>query len=245
MQRDEPPASSGRLFPATAWSVIRGLKDGSGPAYARSMERLAQLYWKPVYCLLRRVHVKSDDAARDLTQEFFARTVLEGRFVKGYDFDKGSFRAFLKGALTNFVAKEARDAGRQKRGGQSQVLSLEGENPDLRELLPDEETRDPSSVFDEAWTRLVLARAIDRLRDALVTDGRQVAWEIFRRYDLEQDETPSYAELGRQLALSPDQVKHQLSHARAGLRAAVTEIVSEYVSGPDDLRAELEQLLGG
>ena len=56
-------------FLTTHWSLIEGVKDGSGRDGAL-IELLLRTYWKPVYCYLRRKGY-GNEQAKDLTQDFF------------------------------------------------------------------------------------------------------------------------------------------------------------------------------
>jgi len=108
-----------RAFPSTSLSALGSTQD------------LIAQYWKPVYCVIRSSWAKSNEDAKDLTQEFFSRTVLEGDLARTFDPTRGSFRAFLKGALQNFMRNAARDASAQKRGGTVRTLRLDADNAEL------------------------------------------------------------------------------------------------------------------
>src|SRR5437764_6173508 len=103
----------GGSFPSTRQSVFAAFApSGRDP----DLERLVSLYWKPVYCLIRSMGAQSNEDAKDLTQEFFVRIVLEGDLAERYTPDKGSFRAYLRTSVRNFVRNERRDGARLKRG---------------------------------------------------------------------------------------------------------------------------------
>jgi DNA-directed RNA polymerase specialized sigma24 family protein len=180
--------------------------------------------------------------AKDLTQAFFTEAVLEGNLLRSFVPERGSFRAFLRRAITYFMCEAKRDASREKRGGNLTFISADAiDDADAPadgspELPPDE-------VFDRAWNRLVLARALERLEARLDREGKAAAFELFERYELDGERTSlSYADIGRSYGLTAAQVKHALMHARAAFRDVVTEVVRDYVDGPEDLNRELELL---
>ncbi len=240
---DEEAGGGGR-FPATSWSLLCHLKDGEAKERERHLRRLVTLYWKPVYLVVRHSWARTDADAEDLTQLFFERAVLQGRLFQSFSRDKGSFRAFLKGAVTKFLMSEARYAGRQKRGGHLRFVNIDADLPSLQELVADAEHLTPDQVFDAAWTRIVVSRALELLAETLRRDGRETSLEVFRRYELGSGPTTSYSDVGQALGLTTDQVKHALAEARVAFRDIVTSIVREYVDGPDELTAELDRLLG-
>jgi hypothetical protein len=92
----------------------------------------------------------------------------------------------------------------------------------------------------------VVTRAVRLLESRLRAEGKDAVFEAFRRYELEAERRESsYADLGRELGLSPAQMRHGLMYARAALREIVTAEVRDYVDGPDDLARELRNLFWG
>lgn len=236
--------SGDREFPLTSWSAIRNAQDPGSPEYQRHLHRLIELYWRPVYSVIRHGWGRSHDDAKDLTQEFFAQVILDRELARTYEPARGSFRGLLRAAITSFMRMAVRDAARLKRGGGKTILSLDAFGEGTVEGMPDAEGLAPEEIFDRAWNASVMAQAIALLERKLVGDGKAQVFEVFRRYDLDPDPSVSYAELGTALDLSPAQVKHALIQARGALREIVTDVVRGYVDGPDDLAVELRRLLG-
>jgi RNA polymerase sigma-70 factor (ECF subfamily) len=256
---DEQGISGNREFPSTVWSVIRKAQDPTAPEYERHLKRLVELYWRPVYCVIRHAWARTDDDAKDLTQEFFATVILDWSLVQSYVPERGSFRGLLRAAITSFMKNTVRDASRKKRGGGIPALSLDGEASALVAAIPDPGALTPEQLFDVAWNRVVMTRAVELLERKLTSEGKAAAFEAFRRYDLEglaqapqeegaarspvkEDVQKSYAALGEALGMSVPQVKHALLHARAAFRDVVGDIVRGYVDGPEELAAELRNL---
>lgn len=227
-----------RQFPATSWSILKQARRPSERTQA--LERLAGLYWKPVYCLIRHSWGKSNEEAKDLTQEFFLRSVLEGGLVEDFQ-GQSSFRTFLKSAVANFM-KNARQADRaQKRGGNAAVLSI-GEF-DTTEILPDAKALPPDRVFDQAWKHLVLKQAMDLLARRLREQGQDLPLTLFERYDVDSTDA-SYRTLAEEFRLSVDDVKNHLTRARREFRQAVLDVVSDYVGGEKEIALEIAELFG-
>jgi RNA polymerase sigma factor (sigma-70 family) len=243
MAIDEQGITGNREFPSTVWSVIRKAQDPTSPEYARHIARLIELYWRPVYCVIRHAWARKDDDAKDLTQEFFATVILDWSLVSSYVPERGSFRGLLRSAIASFMRNSVRDASRQKRGGGVPPLSLDGDAAALVASIADAHALTPEQLFDVAWNRVVMSRAVALLERSLAEEGKATAFEAFRRYDLEGgSETLSYAEVAQALDLSVPQVKHALIQARARFRDIVTDIVRGYVDGPEELAAELRNL---
>lgn len=197
----------------------------------RPVDQLVTLYWKPVYCFIRHSWAKSNEDAKDLTQEFFTRMVLEGGLVHKYDPERGRFRVFLKTALVNFLRDVTKTAGREKRGGDAKVLELP-----VDDVLPDFGARAPEEAFDEAWRRVVIDRAVERLKQ----DLRPLHWEVFKRYDI--DAAGSYEDVGRELGLKTRTVKKYLTIARRRFQYAVRDAMADTVDTQENLAREMEEL---
>jgi RNA polymerase sigma factor (sigma-70 family) len=232
-----------REFPSTAWSVIVHARDAGAPDYAQQLGRLVELYWRPVYSVIRHGSGRSHDDAKDLTQDFFATVVFDRELLRVYAPERGSFRSLLRTALARFLHDVARGAGRQKRGSGKLPVSLDG----ISELAADPtvENLTPEQIFDSAWNQAVLTEAVARLEQRLRAGDRAAVFEVFRRYDVDGDSAEaSYAEVGQEVGMTVPQVKHALREARAAFRELVTELVQGYVDDPANLTAELRSLFG-
>jgi RNA polymerase sigma factor (sigma-70 family) len=187
------------------------------------------LYWKPIYCYIRRTWGKTNEEAKDLTQEFLMAMVLERALVEKFDPERGSFRVFLRTAITNFMRDDAKTAHRQKRGGGRVVHGFE-----MNDLVANAESKAPDEVFDEAWRNVVFEYALESLQGRLPAP----MWEAFRLYDLESID--SYEKVAEALGLTVDTVRNHLHRARQEFRAAVRDVVAEYAG---DLDGEVRQFL--
>ena len=235
---------AGSAFPPTSWSLIRQLKGAEAAERERHLHRLIEGYWEPIYWVIRQHWQRPDQDARDLTQQFFTSSVLEGTLLEDFAPDRGSFRAFLRGAIARFMIDDIRAAQSQKRGGRVRVLSLDDAELELGGAAPEGQPSTPEEVFDAAWTRIVFLRATRTLEQQLEGEGKARSFEIFQKYDLGSEAAPSYQAVADQMGLSVAQVKHGLVEARAAFRDIVTEIVGSYVDGPEELRRELMRLFG-
>ena len=226
-------------FPTTRDSVFMPSPHGIDP----DLSRLIELYWKPVYTLIRRTGTRANEEAKDLTQEFFTRIVLEGSLAERYTPDKGTFRAYLKTAVRNFLRNEHRDGARLKRGGEAAPIPLKTGDLDLTAVLPDDGSLPPEELFDRTWRNVVLDRAVQKVRETLTGQGKAVTFEVFCRYDLGGGDV-SYDTVARDLNLTVDGVKNHLTRAREEFRRAVRSEVCGTVADPRDLSSELRELFG-
>lgn len=232
-------------FPITSWTFLRQVTDRSSPAYTQHLRRLVELYWWPIYRVIRHSWHKSDEDARDLTQEFFATHIFDSSLMATLSPDRGSFRGLIRVAVGHFMSKEVRDATRLKRGGDAIRFSLDDYDGDLEALGDLPAQLSPEEALDLAWKKSVTDRALELTRRRLLADGKQRDWDLFYRYEVEEDrEHLSYEELGAPLGLTAAKVKHALIQARALFKDAVIDVIREYVDGADALHAELKALFG-
>jgi RNA polymerase sigma factor (sigma-70 family) len=215
-------------FPETSSTRIRMAQSGDPVARAHALGDLVEGYWSPVYHLIRHGWGRSREEAKDLTQDFFVRTFLDRSAIDSYLL-RGQFRSYIKSAVRNFMS-DVRDTDRAvKRGSAARFWAIDSADRNLEELVPDPRGLTPEEVFDSAWRRLVIDRAIELLQRRLELRGKGRTFEVFRRYDLAQErERPSYHELGASVGLGPDAVKVNLLRARREFRAALSDIVWEY-----------------
>jgi len=237
---------SARPLPVTSHTALAAIRDGDPARRDAELEKLIEIYWKPVYGLVRRTWAASNEDAKDLTQDFFTSVVLQDSFAERYSKAKGSFRGYLKGALRNFLSKHSRDAGREKRGGHVVIRSLTLPDGSLDGLVPDLHQMRPDEVFDSTWRRVVLDRASRDLEQKLAAQGKQKYFEVFRRYDLDpEDGSVSYETLARELKISADDVKNYLTRAREEFRNSVRALLCQSVGTPEALAEEWDALFGG
>jgi RNA polymerase sigma factor (sigma-70 family) len=242
------------MFPFTRHSVIASTASANADARRDGFDILVGAYWKPVYKYVRLRWHAAPEEAEDLTQGFFA-SAYEKRFFDAFDPSRGRFRTFLRTCLDGFVANQRQAGQRLKRGGATQIVSIdafsaEGElrRQGVRWLAPQTAaTPDFDAYFDREWARSVLALAVERFRASAAQAGRAQHAALFSRYDLEapdREERLTYADLAREFGLSVTDVTNALSAARREFRAAVLECLRELTMSEDEFRAEAQRLLG-
>jgi len=227
-------------FPSTHWSIVAGARDPASPDARRSLERLIESYWRPIYLYVRTVWKSTNEDAKDLTQDFLS-DLLEGRRLDGYEPERGRFRAYLKGALRHFLVDRSRGEHRIKRGGDRLRIPWE-----TAVLEATESAADPERLFDRAWGQSLLDRALEEVRLSLVSGDREIAWRAFDLYELQgcDSEKTSYGEVARRLGIPEQEVKSHLAYVRALAREAVRRHAAETVASEQDLSLELKELFG-
>src|SRR6266699_5846998 len=152
-----PPSESNRdsasapdlRFTTTHWSVVLMAGQADSPQANEALEKLCRTYWYPLYVYVRRQGNSPEDA-QDLTQAFFSR-LLEKNYLAKADRDRGKFRTFLLRSLKNFLLNEWKRAGRQKRGGGAEILSIDANVAEERYTMEPANEPNPDAAYEQRW----------------------------------------------------------------------------------------------
>ncbi|MCU1233056.1 MAG: polymerase, sigma-24 subunit, subfamily [Candidatus Solibacter sp.] len=225
---DTAIGGAGDRFPSTQLSLLEA---AAGALPNEALERVIALYWKPVYAFLRFKWRLDNEAAKDLTQGFFANA-LERDFFRRFDPAKAGFRTYLRMAVERFAANEYAAGRRQKRGGGVEFAEMEERS----------DGESPEDVYFREWRRQLFALAIDDLRAHCEASGRLTEWRVFEAYDLADESRPSYADLARRHEIAETSVTNYLAWARRTMRALLTDRLRGVTSGERELREEMRRV---
>ena len=234
-------------FPATQCGVIAATASSDPQVRERALATLVTMYWKPIYKYIRIKWKASNEDAKDLTQAFFTQT-LEKPFFERYDPARARFRTYLRTCVDGFVSNQRKAAGRIKRGGAVQQLSLDFEGAEGELRLQDRPGADFDEFFHQEWVRHLLGLAVEELRRQCQAAGKSVHFALFERYDLEgpeAQETLTYAQLGEQFGLTASQVTNYLASVRRQFRSLVLDVLRASTGNEEEFRLEVARLLGG
>ena len=234
-------------FPTTRRSALIAARSDDEAERRRGYEAIVATYWRPCYAYLRLRWRESEEDASDLVQGFFAHAFERG-FLESYDPVRARFRTWLRVCLDGFASNHRQAERRLKRGGGTAPLSLDfaAAEAGLAARLP-VATDDPETLFEREWVRGFLEDALQSLRGECEARGKMVAWEVFRRYDVEENvdgERPHYVEIAGALGIPQTQVTNHLHWARREYRRLVLERLRELTIDEREFRSEARRLLG-
>jgi RNA polymerase sigma factor (sigma-70 family) len=251
MTEDTKIGGASGKFPATRWSAVLAARRTYPEERSRAVEAIAAAYWKPIYKYVRIRWGKSNEDAKDLTQDFFAR-LSEKEYLDDFDPAKARLRTFLRICVDRFVANEAKAVKRLKRGGGATHLSLdfdaaEDELRRAEHLVP--LTSSPESVDDfleKEFIRSLFGLVLDELRSECERCGKQIHFRLFEIYDLEATgpSTMSYAQLAKEFEIAPSDVTNYLAFTRREFRRIALERLRGMTSSEEEFRREARALLG-
>lgn len=206
-----------------------------------SLQVLCQSYWFPLYAYLRRKGYGAEDA-QDLTQDFLF-SLIEKDFLKVVDPKKGRFRWFMMHAIGKFAASWTAAQSAQKRGGGRQFFSLEFESGEKKYQNEPLEQATPETLFDRQWALAILHQALENLESGYTEDGKTRFFETLKVFILPGTQVQSYADAAEELGLSDTAVKVAIHRLRQKYQQAVRDIVMETIEDPNEIDAEIDQLL--
>ena len=228
-------------FDTTNWSVV--LKAGSGDTTGcrEALSALCETYWYPVYAFVRRSGASAEDA-EDLTQAYFAR-FLEKRFLDDVRPERGRFRSFLLVSVRNFLHNERDRERAQKRGGGQRPLPLHGEEGEVRYEREPVDAVTPEVLFERAWVRAVLDRALARLEAESERELRGERFARLRSFLTGDGPEATYAEIAREWGVGESAVRVAVHRLRRRFGAVLRDEVGRTVEDPAEVEEEIRHLL--
>jgi len=226
-----PSQGSHARFLPTRWSVILAAQDGASPEAEAALTRLCEHYWYPVYAFLRRKGQRPHEA-QDLTQGFFAH-VLQREWLRNVGPEKGRFRTFVLRCLTNFMANLPRPPA---------TIPVDFTDAEARYAIEPTDHITPAILFELRWAAALLQGALLRLRNE-DSDRHRQRLDALLPYLTPETAPDKFAALARQLGISEENARQEVSRLRKRYREAIRDEIAETVSGRAEVEDELRHLL--
>lgn len=226
-------------FPDTRWTIILQSQGEDDEARQRALTHLCEAYWYPIYCYVRRRGLSPSDA-EDSTQSFFCDLLEKDRF-RLFSEEKGKLRAYLLTSIKRFLRNEWVASCAQKRGGGTAPLSLDTELAEKRYEVEPSEFTSPEKLFEVRWALTVLERALARVRDHYITQGKEKIFEQFRHH-LTGDGDLSFRDIGTGLGVSESSARVMLFRMRKLYRSCIEEEIGATITDGESVQEEVEYL---
>jgi RNA polymerase sigma factor (sigma-70 family) len=229
------------IFVTTQWTQVLATR-GDSPEARQALSDLCAAYYTPVFVLIRRV-TPNEEAARDLTQEFFARLLARAGLGQ-VDPERGRFRFFLLGAVKHFLADVHDERCSLKRGGGRVPISLDaGTDSSPAMEIADTRLLSPELEFDREWAVTLLARALERLGREQEGTGKGEQFPALKPWLTGDKQEVSQADLAVRLGLSEGALRVTLHRLRKRFRELVKEEIAGTVRDHTHVRDEMGYLL--
>ena len=233
-----PPAGS---FHTTQWTRVLAARGDSVESQA-ALGDLCGAYYGAVLAFIRRSG-RDEDAARELTQEFFAR-LLARQGLDTVQQGRGRFRSFLLGAVKHFLADMSDRARAAKRGSGASPLPLDAgtdTSPGLE--VPDTSAPDPEREFDRKWALTVLDRALAALAREQADAGHATHFATLKPWLTGDSGAISQADAARALDMNEGAVKVAVHRLRRRFRELVKAEIAQTLDASSSVQDELRYLL--
>jgi DNA-directed RNA polymerase specialized sigma24 family protein len=239
---DDSDAGKGGQFMTTRWSAVLLSAQSQAPGSDKAREEFCQLYWYPLYAFIRRRGYNPDDA-RDLTQGFFL-FILGRKALQRATPEKGKFRSFLLGSLKNYLSNEYQRENAIKRGGKIDFVPVDFSDGEDRYSREPADSLTPEKIFDANCALTLLGRAIERLKDEYLAQGKAAVFETLRPFlDVSgRASAPSYEVAAEKLGVSGAGVKTLIHRLRKRYSELLREAVAQTVTDPGEIDDEIRSL---
>jgi RNA polymerase sigma-70 factor (ECF subfamily) len=236
-------ADASAHFPATRWTLVQTLREGSEADVKVALEALCKAYWAPLYIVARQTGLSVHDA-EDSVQGFF-ESILERDALLRADQNLGKLRSFLLIAYERYRIKTGRSKVAAKRGSGIEPLSASAsEAAEARYLQVSAEGTDVETLYNREWARSLLERSMSALRRDYEKQGQGERFSLFAVH---------LTEAGGEDSLSDSAVKAGMSYSafRQGvfrLRRSYRERIEDELAvtlgtrDPETIRQEMLDL---
>lgn len=227
-----------RDFAETQWSLVRAAADESCPKAAAALATLCERYWPPIFVYVWRRGLSREDA-KDLTQAFFEEILRKKTFANANE-AKGKFRAYLMGALHNFMANDWHKARARKRGSEETILSLEEAAARYCEVADPGLT--PEKAFDYHWWLILLDEGLKRLEEKYKARGKERLFLVIKPYLTAEFDATARERVARELETSLNAAEALVYRIRQQYAACVRAELAHTVTDEEELKQELHDL---
>lgn len=214
-------------FPETRWSLIQAARSED-----RGLSTWCETYLDPARAYLQALGCGPEEAG-DVLQDFFHRLLKRGPEASLPEQLDGSFRAYLKRTLRNFVIDQKRSQAAARRGGGKSAV-------DISEIDVPDGSEPPGLVFDRAWVVRLMQVATERLREEFAGSDRE---EFFAEVAPLLDGRRGPPGLAERFNMSEAAFRAALYRLRKRYRALIESELRETVSNPETFQEEMRHLL--
>ncbi len=240
------PTAAPSAFAPTRWTLVLAAR-GETPAAKAALSELCAAYYQPVFRFFRHGG-RDEDAARELTQEFFAR-LLARDSVAGATPERGRFRSFLLGAAKHFLADQRDREQAAKRGGGATPEPFHpiGHGHDTENgsglQIADTAADRPDTFFDRQWALALMDRALAALTGELTAENKATHFVVLKPWLVGDAAAVSQSEAARTLGLSEGAVKVAIHRLRKRFRELIRHEVAQTIPATEDVDTELRYLV--
>ncbi len=220
-------------FPTTHATWVHESRSDDDAVLARLAQRVIERYARPLEAYAQGSTLREIAEPRELVHGFlvakFASAAATRAYLAAWNGSGLTLRRWMMNGLLLFARGVVRDRQRARE------RPLDGGDRRLASGEPG-----PDDLFERAWAQAILGEACAQVEGTLVAEGRERAWQVFRRHSI--DGRP-YGDLETDFGLSRQQMADLVRGVTAKLRTRVRELLDEEGLPGDEGVDEIVRLL--
>jgi RNA polymerase sigma-70 factor (ECF subfamily) len=225
------------MFPTTHWTTILTPIRERGEEAAAALERLCQVYRRPLVVCARQLLRNEQADAEDIVHDYLCALLRREDLTKVRR-EQGKFRSFLATGIRNQVINALRARRAQRRGGGARVDSLEDLN------LEPADCSTAEAALCRHWIEASVAEVLRLLEEEWTLAGKQDEFKDFKEFALSKKADVPRSELAAKYGLSVNAVDVRISRFRRRFRELLRQLIAQTVSRPEEVDEEIRFLMG-
>jgi RNA polymerase sigma-70 factor (ECF subfamily) len=231
-----------RAFATSNWSMIVRAGASASAGTQAALADLCRIYWYPLYWFTRSRGLPQHDA-EDLIQAFF-EDMLRRNAIAQANATRGRFRTFLLTSLRNFHSHQRARAGALKRGGGSELISLDAVDAAEKRFRHEPVTESSAEkLFDQKWALSLLDTTLTRLGREYTAAAKQAWFRELKVVLWGGRGQVNYAEIAGRLSSTEGAVKVAVHRLRVHFKECLREEIAQTVLDPAEIDDEMRHLL--
>lgn len=236
-----PQTSAPARFEATRWSVVIASAQTQVPGAKAALAELCRTYWQPLYAFARRRGL-DHHRAQDTIQSFFL-SLIENKSLSHADPLKGKFRSYLLASLQNHILTDITRNNAQKRGGGTQLISIDEEDVESKFVAANLSSKAPAEdVFEREWAVAAVESAMTQLEADFVRRGKRKVFLALKPFLISEQAIGAYEEAAKLLGQTTGAMRTGVHRLRQDFRTHLRREVAKTVESPDQIDEEMRHL---
>lgn len=205
----------------------------------RALETICQAYWTPLYLVARRRGMSQHDA-EDAVQGFF-HNLLRHQVFEHADQQIGMLRNYLLVSFERYRINLWEKKNRDVKTPNDLNASLEAERR-YQEVADADAS--PETLYLREWTRLILERSLDKLREEQASKGQLERFDLLAPFLILEQIGQPLQELATRMNLTALSCRQALFRLRRAYRHKIEEELALVLgtNDPEEIQRELQAL---
>lgn len=236
-------APSYHHFPATRWTLLQVLREGSAEDSQAALELLCNAYWSPLYVVARKSGLGVHDA-EDVVQGFFG-SILEDETLLKADQSRGQLRSLLLRSFEFYRIKIWRYGKTLKRGGGIKHLPFSDTlGAEEHYLQVADDGADVETIYNREWARNVLTRSLTELRQQELRKSQGHRFDLLTEHLVQADADETLSSSAKLAGMTDTAFRQAVYRLRRSFREKIEDelAVTLGTRDPEVIRQEMMDL---